>query len=63
MLLSWSRGLVSMKLPMRLKDNPDLRNDLITRGRDRAAKFTARDFVKGLLGIFDEFEAVRRNWK
>jgi len=47
----------------RLKDNPDLRNDLITRGRDRAAKFTARDFVKGLLGIFDEFEAVRRNWK
>jgi glycosyltransferase involved in cell wall biosynthesis len=42
--------------------NQELRNVLLQRGRERALKWTARDFVKGIFSILDSFEAVRRCW-
>ena len=35
---------------------------LVARGRIRAARWTGRDFVRGVFKIFDQFAAVRRNW-
>src|SRR5438874_4018239 len=35
------------------------REDLIRRGKERARRFTGRDFVKGLFDLLDEFESVR----
>jgi glycosyltransferase involved in cell wall biosynthesis len=40
-----------------------LRTRLIERGKARAASWTAREFVKGMFGVFDGFEAQRRCWK
>ena len=31
------------------------REELIRRGRQRAGRFTGKDFAKGLLGLLDEF--------
>jgi glycosyltransferase involved in cell wall biosynthesis len=42
--------------------NSELRQSLVSRGRERALKWTAADYVRELLGIFDEFEKVRRCW-
>lgn len=38
------------------------REELIRRGRERAGQFTGKDFAKGLLGLLDEFEPIRRCW-
>jgi glycosyltransferase involved in cell wall biosynthesis len=38
------------------------RESLILRGKDRARRFTGKDFAKGLLGLLDEFEPIRRCW-
>jgi glycosyltransferase involved in cell wall biosynthesis len=38
------------------------RNELIRRGKERARRFTSRDFAKGLFNLLDEFEPVRRSW-
>jgi hypothetical protein len=38
------------------------REELIRRGRQRAGQFTGKDFAKGLLGLLDEFEPIRRCW-
>jgi glycosyltransferase involved in cell wall biosynthesis len=35
---------------------------LIHRGKERAHRFTGRDFAKSLLGLLDEFESIRRCW-
>ncbi len=35
------------------------REDLIRRGKERARRFTGRDFAKGLFDLLDEFESVR----
>jgi glycosyltransferase involved in cell wall biosynthesis len=40
-----------------------LRAQLIERGKVRAARWTGREFVKGIFGLFDAFEAQRRCWK
>jgi len=42
--------------------NPELRLQYVERGRKRADRFTTRDFVKNLFGIFDELEPIRRAW-
>jgi glycosyltransferase involved in cell wall biosynthesis len=39
-----------------------LRQALITAGKQRANKFTAKDYVRELFDLFDEFETVRRCW-
>jgi len=38
------------------------REELIRRGRERAGRFTGKDFAKGLLDLLDEFEPIRRCW-
>ena len=45
-----------------LYERTDLRTQLIERGLARAAKWTGRDFVRGVFALLDEFEAVRRCW-
>ncbi len=46
-----------------LIENPSTRKGLIERGRKRAQRWTGEDFVKGVINILDEFEAIRRSWK
>ncbi len=46
----------------RLVEDPQLGPDLVARGRARADRWTARDFVKGVFAMIDEFEAIRRSW-
>ena len=46
----------------KLYDNPQLRETLIAKGKERALRFTGDDFVRGLFSIFDEFEPIRRCW-
>jgi glycosyltransferase involved in cell wall biosynthesis len=45
-----------------LKKDKKLRAQLIRRGKKRAAKWTAMNFVQGTFEIFDEFESVRELW-
>ena len=37
------------------------REELIRRGKERAQRFTGRDFAKGLFDLLDEFESVQRS--
>lgn len=46
----------------RLLDQPDLRQDLVKKGYQRAATWTAEDYVNGVFSMLDEFEPVRRCW-
>lgn len=46
----------------RIYSDAQLRNDLIARGKIRAAQWTSEDFVRQVFRILDEFEPVRRNW-
>lgn len=39
-----------------------LRKTLICAGRERAARFTGDDFVRGVFRLLDRFHAVRQNW-
>jgi glycosyltransferase involved in cell wall biosynthesis len=45
-----------------LHDNMELRDSLRERGRVRAAKYTATDYVNGIVAIIDEFNPYRRCW-
>lgn len=45
-----------------LYSNAQLRGELIQTGFVRAKKWTSANYVKGMLQLFDEFAAVRRNW-
>jgi glycosyltransferase involved in cell wall biosynthesis len=45
-----------------LECEPELRLTLIERGRQHAGRYTGDDYVRDVFKIFDEFEAVRRNW-
>ncbi|TAK13066.1 MAG: glycosyltransferase family 1 protein [Anaerolineae bacterium] len=47
----------------RLHSEAGLREDLIARGKKRAARWTVDDFVRGVFGILDEFEPYRRTWR
>jgi len=46
----------------KIYSDAQLRNDLIARGKIRAAQWTSEDFVRHVFRILDEFEPVRRNW-
>lgn len=46
----------------RLRDEPGLREELVRRGRDRAARHTGRDFVRRAISVIDELEPIRRCW-
>lgn len=43
--------------------NDSLRETLVSQGRARAERWTAKDFVRGVFSAFDEFEPVRRCWE
>ena len=45
-----------------LHDDHSLRRALIDRGRRRAERWTATEFVRGVFAALDEFEPVRRCW-
>lgn len=47
----------------KLHDDENLRRSLIDKGRARAERWTAKDFVRGVFSAFDEFEPVRRCWR
>lgn len=40
-----------------------LRQNLIERGREKAYKWSAKDYVQELFSVIDDFEAIRRCWK
>ena len=42
--------------------DPALRQTLVQRGLERAAKWTGEEFVEAVFSILDEFEPVRRCW-
>jgi len=43
-------------------ESDELRNDLIKKGRNRANRFTGKNFFDGMLNILDEFEKLRILW-
>jgi glycosyltransferase involved in cell wall biosynthesis len=45
-----------------LYDTPALRQRFIKHGHMRASQWTGADYIKGVLAILDEFEAIRRCW-
>ena len=45
-----------------LYDNPELRQTLIQRGVERAAKWSGQDYVRGVFAILREFEPIRQCW-
>ncbi len=45
-----------------LHDDPALRQTLVQRGLQRAAKWTGEDFVRSVFSILDEFKPVLRCW-
>ncbi len=46
----------------RLHKDAKLRGRLAARGRQRAARWTAVEFVQGIFKILDDFEPLRRTW-
>jgi glycosyltransferase involved in cell wall biosynthesis len=46
-----------------LSEDSMLRQNLIERGLLRANRWTAKDYVKQLFSVIDDFEAIRRCWK
>jgi glycosyltransferase involved in cell wall biosynthesis len=46
----------------KVRRDANLRASLITKGKERAARFTSDDFVRGLFQVIDEFAAYRRTW-
>ena len=53
---AWCQAVV------RLLQDVELRESLITKGKKRAQSFTPDDFARELLNLFDEFAAYRRTW-
>jgi len=45
-----------------LEQSPTLREALIAKGHARAKRWTADDYVRGVLRFFDDFESIRRCW-
>ncbi len=45
-----------------LKENLELRQTLIQRGRIRAMQWTGQDYIKEICKILDEFDPIRRCW-
>jgi glycosyltransferase involved in cell wall biosynthesis len=46
----------------RLYEDSALRQKLIDRGLERAAKWNGEDWVKSVFTVLDEFQAIRRCW-
>jgi len=46
----------------RLRQDLKLRQSLIDKGKQRAASFTADDFITAIYGLIDEFASYRRTW-
>jgi glycosyltransferase involved in cell wall biosynthesis len=46
----------------RLREDAGLRESLREQGRRRAASWTGKDYIRGILAIIDEFDAIRRCW-
>jgi len=45
-----------------LYDDHALRANLVARGKERASKWTAEDYIKSVLSLIDEIEPIRRRW-
>jgi len=45
-----------------ISSRPDLRSTLIQNGRERAARWTTNDYMRGVFKIFDDFQSTRRCW-
>lgn len=52
---------IAEKLAMLLGD-AKLKESLMQKGRERAQKWTATHYVKGIMDIFKDFQSVRRCW-
>jgi glycosyltransferase involved in cell wall biosynthesis len=46
-----------------LSEDSIFRQSLIERGREKAYKWTAKDYVQEIFSVIDDFEAMRRCWK
>jgi hypothetical protein len=46
----------------KIRNNAELRAELIRRGRERVAERTPKRYVEQVCDILDEFEAIRRCW-
>ena len=46
-----------------LYEKPDLRRELIQKGRQQAQTFSSEALVKRMFTLFDEFELIRRCWE
>jgi len=46
----------------RLMGDAGLRNELVRRGRERAAPWDGRNYIQGVFALLDGFESVRRLW-
>jgi glycosyltransferase involved in cell wall biosynthesis len=57
-----TRSEVWVEAIQKVRQDTSLRASLIGRGKERAARFTADDFVRGLFQIMDEFAAYRGTW-
>jgi glycosyltransferase involved in cell wall biosynthesis len=45
-----------------LHESPELREQLVQKGYQRAAQWTSHDYVREVLKVLDEFEPIRRCW-
>ncbi|WP_448573033.1 glycosyltransferase family 4 protein [Trichothermofontia sp.] len=45
-----------------LKENPELRQTLVSFGQQRAMQWTGKDYIKAMLEILDEFQIFRYCW-
>jgi glycosyltransferase involved in cell wall biosynthesis len=45
-----------------IKEDPDLRQTLISRGLARASQWTGNDYIRGICSILDEFAPIRSCW-
>lgn len=52
---------IAQALKLLLHDNAK-RKELVRQGKERALRFTGRDFARGLFDLLDEFEPIRRCW-
>lgn len=50
------------RLITKLEEDPTLRTALVERGRQRAARISAADYVRAVLAVFDEFQPLRETW-
>ena len=46
----------------KLYSNLNLKTDLIIKGKEKALKWTANEYLQDVIKIIDEFEPIRRCW-